>query len=148
MHINGCSGINVNLLTHKNVLSKKMVCMGVEGFIKSVCSPKALNLQRFSLKKSSATRYLHREDLLTRRAQGYNDVVYTRRIKSPLFTHFSLSSSSACCLESWRASFSCISSSLVSVGRACSTFCSVRLVAESLKGKDGGEVSSWGRDRE
>ena len=57
----------------------------------------------------------------------------TAKYGTTKFAHFSLSSSSACCLESWRASFSCISSSLVSVGRACSTSCSKRLVADPLK---------------
>lgn len=48
-------------------------------------------------------------------------------------TYFNLSSSSACCFESWRASLSCISSSLVSEGRACSTSCSTRAPATLLE---------------
>ena len=59
-------------------------------------------------------------------------------------SHLSLSSSSACCLESWSASFNCSSSSLGSVGRACSTFCSaLRPSLSELWG--GGEVHVWGR---
>ena len=64
------------------------------------------------------------------------------RVRCVIFrvSYLSLSSSSACCLESWSASFNCSSSSLGSVGRACSTFCSVlRLSLSELCG-GGGEV--------
>ena len=42
--------------------------------------------------------------------------------KKAKYADLSFSSDSACCLESWMASFSCSSSSLWSPGRACSTF--------------------------
>ena len=59
-------------------------------------------------------------------------------------SYLSLSSSSACCLESWSASFNCSSSSLGPVGRACSTFCSVLWPSLSELWGGGGEVHVWG----